>query len=52
MTTDTCTCAQCAIIHAEFIEHFGRFPKMTHQEALELHGRRIANEESWNRALR
>jgi hypothetical protein len=53
MTNETnCTCSTCADIHAEFIAHFGRFPDMTHADALALRQRRIDNEASWERALR
>lgn len=51
MTTN-CECAECADIHAEFIAQFGRFPAMTHDDALALRDRRISNEKSWERALR
>lgn len=50
-TDDNCTCSTCADIHAEFIAHFGRFPAMTHADALKLRDRRISNEASWDRML-
>ena len=52
MNPNNCTCPECAEIHAEFIAHFGRFPEMTHDDAIALAERRISNEKSWERALR
>ena len=39
------------MIHAEFIAQFGRWPDMTHAEAVALAARREDNEASWRRAL-
>jgi uncharacterized protein (DUF924 family) len=46
---EPCRCATCAAIHQEFIARFGRWPDMTHAEALTLQRRREENEASWRR---
>ena len=43
-----CQCAECAVIHADFITQFGKWPQMTHREGQELAERRRDNERSWN----
>jgi hypothetical protein len=50
--TDDCRCKECEGIHSEFIAQFGRWPSMTHTEALALRDRRISNEASWDRLMR
>jgi hypothetical protein len=46
-----CRCAECASVHAEFISHFGRWPEMSHVDAMDLKETRIKNEASWNRMV-
>lgn len=48
-TTDGCRCATCAGIHADFIATFGRWPTMSHDDALALQDRRDRAEASWDR---
>lgn len=49
--TEPCRCAECAMIHSEFIGQFGRWPEMSHADALKLKQNRIDNEASWQRVF-
>lgn len=42
-----CRCAECGVIHAEFITRAGKWPSMSHAEGQELVTRRRNNERSW-----
>ena len=42
-----CRCTGCAVIHAEFIGAFGKWPDMSHEEAQALQRRRDESEASW-----
>lgn len=46
-----CRCNECGVIHEEFIEHFGRWPSMSHEDGQELKARRESNERSWVLAM-
>jgi len=48
---DGCHCAECAIIHSDFITHFDKWPQMTHEEGQALQRSREENERSWNRMV-
>ena len=50
-TEDNCYCDECRVIHEEFIEQFGRWPNMTHEDGQELKARRESNERSWEEAM-
>ncbi len=43
-----CRCSKCSAIHSEFINQFGRWPKMSHAEGQALDDRRASNLRSWN----
>jgi hypothetical protein len=47
-----CRCDECREVHAEFIAHFGRWPNMTHADAMDLRATRERNLASWDRLLR
>ena len=50
-TEDNCHCNECRTIHEEFIEQFGRWPNMNHEDGQELKHRRESNERSWELAM-
>ncbi len=50
-TEDNCHCDECKMIHEEFIEQFGRWPNVTHEDGQELKARRESNLRSWELAL-
>ncbi len=50
-TEDNCHCDKCRAIHEEFIEQFGRWPNMTHDDGQELKAQRESNLRSWELAL-
>ena len=50
-TEDNCRCGECKVIHEEFIEQFGRWPHMTHNDGQELKARRKDNLQSWDMAM-
>ena len=47
-----CHCNECEEIHSEFIMHFGRWPNMSHEDALELKHQREKNMRSWEVAMK
>jgi hypothetical protein len=42
-------CAECAVIHADFIGQFGRWPHMGHEESQRLKRTRADNLRSWDK---
>ena len=49
--THECRCAWCEVIHWDFICTFGKWPAMTHGEALDLERQRARNEARWARLM-
>ena len=48
----SCQCNECGEIHSEFIMHFGRWPNMSHEDALNLKEQRDENLRSWEVAMK
>ncbi len=49
---ESCHCDECGEIHKEFIEHFNKWPLMSHEEGQTLKKTREGNLESWEQAIR
>jgi hypothetical protein len=52
VSDDDCRCSECREVHADFINAFGKWPDMSHAEAMDIKRRREENVRSWERAMR
>lgn len=46
-----CQCDECREVHADFIKAFGKWPDMSHAEAMDMRHHREENVRSWERAM-